>query len=113
MPRPQRRAHHASRCSRQICAHGSADHSRLPSSIGAPSPAQRHRRGPRAGTVPPVNVLVVVSGGLTETLQATPLLRTLRAGLPEAHITLAAPSRAQQLAGGLPAVDATLCLRSL
>ncbi len=60
-----------------------------------------------------MNVLVVVSGGLTETLQATPLLRTLRAGLPEAHITLAAPSRAKQLADGLPAVDATLCLRSL
>src|ERR1039457_6559652 len=41
-----------------------------------------------------VDIAVVVNGGMAETLQATPLLRTLRAGYPTARITLICPSTA-------------------
>ncbi len=60
-----------------------------------------------------MNVLVIVSGGLGETLQAAPLLRNLRAGLPEAHIALAAPQQAAELDGHLPAVDEIICFVGL
>src|SRR5438445_7312099 len=59
----------------------------------------------RDGTVSRVNIAVVVSGGLSETLQSTPLLRTLRAGLPQARITLFGPKAAAPLAEGIPAID--------
>ncbi|MFN2569310.1 MAG: glycosyltransferase family 9 protein [Candidatus Dormibacteria bacterium] len=49
-----------------------------------------------------MNILVMVTGGLSEVLQATPLLRTLNEGLPGARITLAAPTAARGLSGGLP-----------
>jgi ADP-heptose:LPS heptosyltransferase len=59
----------------------------------------------RDGTVSRVNIAVVVSGGLSETLQSTPLLRTLRAGLPQARITLFGPKVAAPIAEGMPAID--------
>src|ERR1700690_989727 len=49
-------------------------------------------------TVPRVDIAVVVNGGVTETLQSTPLLRTLRAGFPTARISLLCPSSAADLA---------------
>ena len=56
---------------------------------------------------------MVVGGGITETLQATPLLRSIRAGAPDAKITLLCPEAASALAGGLPGVDDTVLLRAL
>lgn len=56
---------------------------------------------------------MVVGGGITETLQATPLLRSLRAGAPDAKITLLCPDTASPLSGGLPGVDETVALRAL
>lgn len=56
---------------------------------------------------------MVVGGGITETLQATPLLRSLRAGAPDAKITLLCPGTASALSGGLPGVDETVPLRAL
>ena len=56
---------------------------------------------------------MVVVGGITETLQATPLLRSLRAGAPDARITLLCPEPAAALSGGLPGVDETVPLRAL
>jgi ADP-heptose:LPS heptosyltransferase len=58
------------------------------------------------GTVSRVNIAVVVTGGLSETLQSTPLLRTLRAGLPQARITLFGPQTATPIIEGIPAIDA-------
>ena len=58
------------------------------------------------GTVSRVNIAVVVAGGLSETLQSTPLLRTLRAGLPQARITLFGPQAATPIIEGIPAIDA-------
>ena|SRR5579884_785464 len=52
-----------------------------------------------------MNIAVVVPGGIGEALQATPLLRTLRAGVPEAHITLLCHPDAVAVADGIPAVD--------
>jgi ADP-heptose:LPS heptosyltransferase len=60
-----------------------------------------------------MNIVVVVAGGISETLQATPLLRTLRAGEPSAQITLICPLSAQGIAAGVPAVDAVVALRAL
>lgn len=60
-----------------------------------------------------VDIAVVVGGGITETLQATPLLRSLRAGAPDARITLLCPEVAAALSGGLPGVDDTVPLRGL
>ena len=56
---------------------------------------------------------MVVGGGITETLQATPLLRSLRAGAPDAKITLLCPEAASALCGGLPGVDEAVPLRAL
>ena len=56
---------------------------------------------------------MVVGGGITETLQATPLLRSLRAGAPDAKITLLYPEAASALGGGLPGADDTVPLRAL
>jgi heptosyltransferase II len=60
-----------------------------------------------------VDIAVVVNGGVAETLQATPLLRTLRAGLPTARIVLVCPSSASDLADGIPPVDQVIPLAGL
>lgn len=56
---------------------------------------------------------MVVGGGITETLQATPLLRSLRTGAGEARVVLLCPADAAALSGGLPGVDETVPLRAL
>lgn len=60
-----------------------------------------------------MNMVVVVPGGISETLQATPLLRTLRAGEPTAQITLLCPANAADVARGVPAVDSVVPHRQL
>jgi ADP-heptose:LPS heptosyltransferase len=64
-------------------------------------------------TVRRVDIAVVVNGGVTETLQSTPLLRTLRAGFPTARISLLCPSSAADLADGIPPVDRVIPLTQL
>jgi len=51
-----------------------------------------------------MDVLVVVDGGLVETLQAAPLVRSLAAGGDAVRITLACPPAAAALVGHLPGV---------
>jgi ADP-heptose:LPS heptosyltransferase len=60
-----------------------------------------------------VDIAVVVNGGMAETLQSTPLLRTLRAGFPTARIVLVCPSTAADLADGIPPVDRVIPLAGL
>jgi heptosyltransferase-2 len=60
-----------------------------------------------------VDIAVVVTGGMAETLQATPLLRTLRAGYPTARIALVCPSTAVDVADGIPPVDSVIPLAQL
>jgi ADP-heptose:LPS heptosyltransferase len=60
-----------------------------------------------------VDIAVVVNGGMAETLQTTPLLRTLRAGYPTARISLVCPSTATDLADGIPPVDQVVPLPGL
>src|SRR5580704_15880236 len=60
-----------------------------------------------------VDIAVVVNGGMAETLQSTPLLRTLRAGFPMARIALVCPSTAVDLADGIPPVDKVIPLPGL
>lgn len=60
-----------------------------------------------------VIIAVVVEGGVTETLQTTPLLRSLGAGAPGAQIVLLCPDAAAALAAGLPAVNEVVTLRAL
>jgi ADP-heptose:LPS heptosyltransferase len=60
-----------------------------------------------------VDIAVVVNGGVAETLQATPLLRTLRAGFPTARIALVCPSTAADIADGIPPVDQVIPVASL
>jgi ADP-heptose:LPS heptosyltransferase len=60
-----------------------------------------------------VDIAVVVTGGVAETLQSTPLLRTLRAGFPTTRITLVCPSTAVELADGIPPVDQVIPLAEL
>ena len=60
-----------------------------------------------------VNIAVIVGGGMTETIQATPLLRTLRAGSSQARITLLCPSSGAAVAQGVPAVDELVPLAAL
>ena len=50
---------------------------------------------------------------MAETLQTTPLLRTLRAGYPTARIALVCPSTATDLADGIPPVDQVVPLPGL
>src|ERR1700687_3365212 len=77
----------------------------------APSP---NRRGcPLALYRARVDIAVVVNGGVAETLQSTPLLRTLRAGFPSARIVLFCPSTAADLAEGIPPVDLVIPLAGL
>lgn len=60
-----------------------------------------------------MNVVAVVPGGITEALQASPLLRTLRAGEPNAQIALLCASAAASIAQGIPAVDTVVGRREL
>jgi len=60
-----------------------------------------------------MNVAVLVTGGISETLQTTPLLRTLRAGLPQARLTLLCPASAGLVAAGIAPVDEAVALTSL
>jgi heptosyltransferase-2 len=60
-----------------------------------------------------VDIAVVVNGGIAETLQSTPLLRTLRAGYPSARIALVCPTTAVDLADGIPPVDQVIPLAGL
>jgi ADP-heptose:LPS heptosyltransferase len=60
-----------------------------------------------------VDIAVVVNGGMAETLQSTPLLRTLRAGYPTARIALVCPSTAVDVADGIPPVDQVVPLPGL
>src|SRR5579864_8177648 len=60
-----------------------------------------------------VDIAVVVNGGMAETLQSTPLLRTLRAGYPTARIALVCPSTATDVADGIPPVDQVIPLPGL
>src|SRR5580700_6222745 len=60
-----------------------------------------------------VDIAVVVNGGIAETLQSTPLLRTLRAGFPTARIALICPSTAVDIADGIPPVDRVIPLGQL
>lgn len=56
---------------------------------------------------------MVVNGGMAETLQSTPLLRTLRAGYPTARIALVCPTTAVDVADGIPPVDKVVPLAGL
>jgi ADP-heptose:LPS heptosyltransferase len=60
-----------------------------------------------------VRIAILVGGGQVETLQTSPLLRTLRAGLPDAEITLACPPDSADLATGLDEAVQVLPLRTL
>jgi len=60
-----------------------------------------------------VNIAVVVSGGITETILATPLLGTLRHGNPEGRICVFCPSAASSIAEGLAGADEVVPLHTL
>jgi len=60
-----------------------------------------------------VNIAVVVAGGLVETLQAAPLLGTLRVAGPDSTILLVAPPPARSLTPGLPGISEVLTLPAL
>ncbi len=60
-----------------------------------------------------MNIAVVVSGGLSETILATPLIRTLRAGLTDCRITLLCPQTARVVSDGLPGLDEVIPLPHL
>jgi ADP-heptose:LPS heptosyltransferase len=59
-----------------------------------------------------VNIVVVVAGGLTETLQAAPLIAALSAGIDE-PLLVAGPPSATDLAQGLSGADQYLPVRGL
>jgi ADP-heptose:LPS heptosyltransferase len=59
-----------------------------------------------------VNIVVVVAGGLTETLQAAPLIAALSAGVDE-PLLVAGPASAADLAQGLTGADHFLPVRGL
>jgi ADP-heptose:LPS heptosyltransferase len=60
-----------------------------------------------------MNLLLIVDGGLVETLQASPLLRSLAAGLQDARVTVACPAVAAPVAAGMPRVVEALALPAL
>ncbi|MGD0834388.1 MAG: glycosyltransferase family 9 protein [Candidatus Dormibacteria bacterium] len=60
-----------------------------------------------------MHVLILVPGRQVETLQASPLVRTVAAGFPEARITLACSPNAARVARGLEEVQEVLPLRGL
>jgi ADP-heptose:LPS heptosyltransferase len=60
-----------------------------------------------------MEILVVVDGGLVETLQATPLVRSLAAGIDGVRVTVACPPGAAELAAHIPGVVEVIALRAL
>lgn len=56
---------------------------------------------------------MLVAGGLVETLQAAPLLGTLRVADPGSTITLMAPPPARLVESGLPGIDEVVTLTAL
>jgi ADP-heptose:LPS heptosyltransferase len=60
-----------------------------------------------------MDILVVVDGGIVETLQASPLLRSLVAGVDGVRITVACPAVAAEVAANIPGVTEVLALRAL
>ncbi|HEX3605097.1 MAG TPA: glycosyltransferase family 9 protein [Candidatus Dormibacteraeota bacterium] len=60
-----------------------------------------------------MRVAVLVAGGLVETLQAAPLLGTLRVADPTSTITLLAPPPVEQVSTGLPGMDEIVTLTAL
>src|ERR1035438_9371000 len=60
-----------------------------------------------------MRLLVLVWGRQVETLQASPLLRTLAAGSPAVEITLACAPAAAQVARALAGTDEVITLRGL
>ncbi|HEX6493704.1 MAG TPA: glycosyltransferase family 9 protein [Candidatus Dormibacteraeota bacterium] len=60
-----------------------------------------------------MRIAVVVAGGLVETLQAAPLLGTLRVADPASTITLMAAPPVRQVAPGLPGIDDVVTLPAL
>ncbi len=60
-----------------------------------------------------MNVVVLVEGGLVETLQATPLVRSIVSGIEGSRVTVACPRSAAPLAAQVPGVVEALGLRAL
>ncbi|HXA28957.1 MAG TPA: glycosyltransferase family 9 protein [Candidatus Angelobacter sp.] len=60
-----------------------------------------------------MNVLVIVDGGLVETLQASPLVRSLATGLEAARVTVACAPVAAPIAAQMPGVVEALGLEAL
>ena len=60
-----------------------------------------------------MNIAVVVSGGLSETILATPLLSTLRADSEESRLVLLCPWAAAVVADGLTGMDEIVPLKAL
>ena len=63
------------------------------------------------GTLAAMNIAVVVAGGLTDALQAAPLLRAV--GTAEHRVSLLGPPGVQALSGALPGVAEVLALPAL
>jgi ADP-heptose:LPS heptosyltransferase len=60
-----------------------------------------------------MDILVVVDGGLVETLQATPLVRSLAAGIDGVRVTVACPPSAVEVAAHIPGVAEVISLGAL
>jgi heptosyltransferase-2 len=60
-----------------------------------------------------MNVLVIVDGGLVETLQASALIRSMVTGLDDVQVTVACPPAAAALAAQVPGVVETLAMKAL
>lgn len=60
-----------------------------------------------------MNVLVIVDGGLVETLQASALVRSLATGLEGAQVSVACPPAAAPLAAQVPGVVEALAVEAL
>ncbi len=60
-----------------------------------------------------MEIVVVIDGGLVETLQASPLLRSLATGLDGVRLTVACPPGAAELAAHVPGVAEVMAFRAL
>lgn len=60
-----------------------------------------------------MKILVLVPGGLVEPLQASPLIASVRAGIPSATVTLACAGPATEIASHIPGVDTVLPIGQL
>ena len=78
-----------------------------------------HSWGPRPPSGRPerylvaMRIAIIVAGDEAETLQATPLLGTLRSAFPDAWIGLAHPAVATGVVPGITGTDATFAIRAL